>query len=868
MKFLDTTTLQQISFADRPPSEYAFLSYTWSHSSEELSHDDAYHIYCGSLTDNSWSGRHTAAYRRVVQACQRARAHEIQYLWVDYLCVDQSSLADVAESVTGSFRLVWDAALCIVHLSDLAPPPSEGDSLAALERALSSCRWFTRAWTLQELIAARRAEFFDRDWNLRGAKTSMLPEQWLAMLSRVSGVDAPVLADRETLFDFSLGRRLSWACHRQTGRPEDGAYALMGICGIAGHLSPRYGEGQRRAFRRLQEKILKVSDDLSLLAWKRRQDDDECAGGSRRQQHPQLPLGSILADSVADFEHFASNSAWSAPFKSNYEITPSNRGWHIQALLCTRSKRSRAGPEVILILNASWRGRGDPMHVGILLREIEPELFVRSKPGEVECFLPRKGEVSPARICISRDVDKVARRMYAELKESRVSAWVDEASKRELPPCELQRVMSGSCSNRIGPTDENFMSIQSGEMQRQIPSSHETTMGDAAMENTRHSDPVVGEQEKRPSKRGVDDMLESEYEKSDSDCENDVLLFDSLPEKLELLEDSHPFQAVLSNLVSLGLSAWNDEKAATAAADVVEESQKPAATPPTPRKITTSRLTIGPLSIPVRQYKRARINYDHQENYCGSDSTGSYTAETVSNEPGMLMINSKLKTAHSSLSPSDLLACPFYRLEPAHHHSCMWELELRDTRTIIQHVIVDHRQRDHCPICYAVFASAADRDQHIITRSCNKRAAPQGLHLGVTEDQVEKLSRIPSRRDRTRPEGGEGAARSRGRAARGKATKHTEKQTPAIREEERWYAIWGILFPSVSPPSLAYLTEPGEREAVALRCFWRRAGPELVAGVLEERQLLRWEDPREEAALSALHASVLKGMVEEIGFTI
>jgi hypothetical protein len=453
MKFLETASLDRVSFVDRPPSEYAILSYTWTQPSDELTYCDAGNLSRDSLAGKEWPGRRTAGFRRVLQACQQARERNIRYLWVDSIGTDQSSSADVAESVTASFSLVWHAALCIVHLSDLSPTTGEEPPLADLEKALSGCHWFSRGWTLQELIAARRVEFFDHDWNLRGVKTSSTPLPWLEMLSRVSGVETHVLSDRDALFDISLGRRLSWAAHRQTSRPEDAAYAMVGICGVAGQLTPRYGEGGRPAFLRLQEKILKTSSDLSILAWKRRQGDDGSEKGNDRQQQQQKrqqepSFCGIFADSIADFRHFASNQAWEAPFRSDCEVTFSNRGLCIRALLSAGNHRLRLSREVVLILNTYWRSQVDSGHIGLLLREVEPGLFVRSDPGGIMCFPLGKVDVSVGRICVRRDVNgREARRMQAEQQESRVSAWMDEVSQCKLLLTHaLRRVTAGGSS--------------------------------------------------------------------------------------------------------------------------------------------------------------------------------------------------------------------------------------------------------------------------------------------------------------------------------------------------------------------------------------------------------------------------------------
>ncbi len=786
MKFLDTASLSLVSLVDHPPpSEYAILSYTWNPPDGKICQRDADNVSSAGKGGEDWPGHPVAA------ACHQARAHSIPYLWDYRLCVDRTSSADVDEAVTASFRLVWNAALCIVHLSDLLPATDGEAPLPDQEKALSSCRWFTGGWALQELVAARRIEFFDRDWILRGVKASTSPRPWLEMLSRVSAVDELVLADRDALFDVSLGRRLSWAARRQTRRLEDTAYALMGICGVGGRLTPRYGEGRHRAFFRLQKKILKTTSDLSILAWKRQQNDDDIDGIDKQQKQRrrrQPPFSGILADSAADFRHFESHPTWVAPFVSDGEWTINNRGLCGRAPLSVRSHRSGVGREVVLVLTASRRSRADSLHVGISLREVEPGVFVRSNPREIVCFPLRKG-ATLRRICVRCEVDdREARRLYVERKESRVSVWMDEE--------------------------------------------HKVTTGGNAVERTQNRGPAP--RARWLSKRGADEMLLSDYHPSGSSSEDDILLFDSLPEKPERLEDGHHFQFLVPTLVSLGLGAWSGEKKSVPA------------------------LTCTPFSIPSRPHKSARRDTETKED-CGGcgccddcgNWAGSYTAETEGDESDVLVVRSKNET------PTVLLACPFYRFDPLRYHSCMWELELPNMNTLKQHVIVDHRLPEYCPVCHACFNSAANRDHHIIARSCIEREAPAGLLVGVSEDQVEKLSWRDSGK-KWKPK------TILGEDFRGKVAKR-QRRTFARTEEDRWFRVWEILFPDVPRPESAYLSAPREREAAAMRRFWRKAGPGLVAGALEKRELLQWEDPREEAALAALHASVFKGMMEESG---
>jgi len=145
------------------------------------------------------------------------------------------------------FRWYRNADRCYAYLSDVK-------EVTQLEHS----RWFTRGWTLQELVAPKTVRFYNSDWKHLGSKPELQVE-----LQRLTGIDAEVLITGD-LDTVSTARRMSWAVNRQTTRPEDLAYSLMGIFGV--NMPLLYGEG-RKAFARLQEEVLKISADQSLFAW-------------------------------------------------------------------------------------------------------------------------------------------------------------------------------------------------------------------------------------------------------------------------------------------------------------------------------------------------------------------------------------------------------------------------------------------------------------------------------------------------------------------------------------------------------------------------------------------------------------------------
>ena len=148
------------------------------------------------------------------------------------------------------------AQICYAYLADVPanfrnPETSEGMTLyAALERS----QWFTRGWTLQELLAPQWVVFLADDWTQIGTKATLANE-----ITAITGI-----AHLFNFQDASIAQKMSWAAHRQTTRLEDQAYCLMGLFDV--NMPLIYGEG-KKAFIRLQLEILSKSDDESIFAW-------------------------------------------------------------------------------------------------------------------------------------------------------------------------------------------------------------------------------------------------------------------------------------------------------------------------------------------------------------------------------------------------------------------------------------------------------------------------------------------------------------------------------------------------------------------------------------------------------------------------
>ena len=214
---------------------YAILSHTWGPDDDEVNFKD--------LMEGC--GKTKAGYRKLQFCGQQATRDGLQYFWVDTCCIDKSNNTELSEAINSMFRWYRDADRCYVYLSDVST--SGHDQVDSSLSALRESRWFTRGWTLQELVAPRLVEFFCSNGNWLGDKKSL--ERHLHEITGIS-----ILALRGTpLSEFSIRERISWAENRETKREEDKAYSLLGIFDI--HMPLIYGEGAKNAFGRFQEEI-------------------------------------------------------------------------------------------------------------------------------------------------------------------------------------------------------------------------------------------------------------------------------------------------------------------------------------------------------------------------------------------------------------------------------------------------------------------------------------------------------------------------------------------------------------------------------------------------------------------------------------
>jgi hypothetical protein len=259
MRLLKTSTSTSTplvkSFPDDAIPPYAILSHTWGPDGDEVSFQDLQEL---QRDEGSLGAMHPVETKpgmaKLRGSAGLASRNGYEYIWIDTCCIDKTSSAELSEAINSMFRWYQDADICYAYLSDvevsIAEPRVEMID-PATEAILHRSRWFTRGWTLQELIAPRDIQFFTKDWTSIGNK---LDSQFAWLLEEITGIGVSILRGSSALDEVSVAGKMRWASSRRTTRAEDIAYCLMGIFDV--NMPLLYGEGPK-AFIRLQEEILK-----------------------------------------------------------------------------------------------------------------------------------------------------------------------------------------------------------------------------------------------------------------------------------------------------------------------------------------------------------------------------------------------------------------------------------------------------------------------------------------------------------------------------------------------------------------------------------------------------------------------------------
>ncbi|KAI6088310.1 HET-domain-containing protein [Hypoxylon rubiginosum] len=311
MRLLNTSTREFEEFDnDFPP--YAILSHTWVKGEEVTLQDlQKYHEFIAQDSPASTSISSRVGFKKIEGCCDLALRDGLNYAWIDTCCIDKTSSAELTEAINSMFKWYKGSDVCYAYLAEVKDATED---FSAADSSFRQSSWFKRGWTLQELLAPRKIQFFSKEWELIGQM-----DKFTKLCDVVSSITLipPIYLEGKPLREASVAQRMSWASNRETTREEDIAYSLLGIFDV--NMPLLYGEGNK-AFRRLQEAIMASIHDHTILAWGYLPWDEEY---STRDTDSECP---ILATSPADFRSCYDLVGYGRP--SPYEMT--NMGLKIQ----------------------------------------------------------------------------------------------------------------------------------------------------------------------------------------------------------------------------------------------------------------------------------------------------------------------------------------------------------------------------------------------------------------------------------------------------------------------------------------------------------------------------------------------------------
>ncbi|KAK4447291.1 hypothetical protein QBC34DRAFT_467909 [Podospora aff. communis PSN243] len=360
-------------FYDPMKVKYAILSHTWGDG--EVTFKDM---------EDLKKAQSLRGFAKIRGTCERAIKDGFQYAWVDTCCIDKSSSAELSEAINSTFLV----------------PIDEGEAVGQLFPREEFCksRWFTRGWTLQELIAPTDLRLYDTKWNLLAIIRD--DKEAVDAIERRTGILGAILVRRIRQCDrcsgdkikrmcrlyrrqrnslgflgqYTIAERMSWAAKRETTRPEDRAYSLLGIFGV--NMPLLYGEGSR-SFARLQQEIVKTTHDKSILAHR--------SGGSAFAGSPDsFDMNAIMGPDTAVHVPLAIvkldyRRPWLSSKSSVVEMRSNGKSVEMSMLLCPVRSDDPSGIDSDLPLSD---GLSRP---AVLLRQLrtnsKPKTFYRDHCG-------------------------------------------------------------------------------------------------------------------------------------------------------------------------------------------------------------------------------------------------------------------------------------------------------------------------------------------------------------------------------------------------------------------------------------------------------------------------------------------------------
>jgi hypothetical protein len=242
LKFWDNGDYCLTNHLQEPIPIYGILSHRWGAAGDEITYEE---IKDGTRRSINEDDLARPGFRKIQFCRERADDDGLRYFWIDTCCIDKQNEVELSHALNSMFYWYQQAARCYVYLSDVSSPMGQ-------DSTFESSEWFTRGWTLQELVAPESVVFYSSE-GLRLGDKSSLSEQ----IHRTTRIPVKALKGLSSMNMFSVNERFQWAEGRHTTKPEDMAYCLLGIFNV--RMTPIYADGEydqlrHKAITELKEK--------------------------------------------------------------------------------------------------------------------------------------------------------------------------------------------------------------------------------------------------------------------------------------------------------------------------------------------------------------------------------------------------------------------------------------------------------------------------------------------------------------------------------------------------------------------------------------------------------------------------------------
>lgn len=667
MRLINTYTLQPCEFTVSLPP-YA----TFSHVIDEIGapFEDFAHIKRELCCD---------IFKILVRACVQARDAGFAWLWNYAACVDRNSCAAQSEAINSLAQIYRNCGRSIIYLGDLNSKLVEDEEV--VER-IAECRWMRNIWAIPQIIFSGAAYFYSSDWSLIGTKASLISH-----LSSIMGIDEPVLEDSNLLEEYSLARRMSWASEMTASRVEDFAYALVGLFDVS--MSILYGDGQK-AFLKLQEEIMRDTDDFSLMAWDKI--DAQAYNG-------------LFAHSPACFRRFRNGPT--TPLRVNGEVQIQCKGITIQ----TSFWRTETG--FFLPLESQ---DGSTCSIDLVYWNGS---FVR-KGSQLYWDLPEPKNHEERKICVRRDVTA-----HVSGKISGFEAMIPERPK---PAFEQRHEPVTAKASRCSKLDYNSID-ETGSMETSVEdNTSRCAPSILSSELTSHEDHIAWSTHERRSVEGTSSALDSDLRPSG--------VHETMSDFHRAPEDC-PNYAMGRNWFHSPCTEISDEGFDDGSQDSINEN----GTPSTEAQV----LDVASIAKDLADEAAEEFLSGHQRQ--SRKRTLNPWQSRDRKRPKLMETPDLPELVHTSdsddgetviVNKARFFACPFY-IQNNKFTKCVTRNHFQSVEDVKEHVCWEHRRPAFCPVCKEVFSSGRDRDAHIRLRTCHANNSP--TPEGISDYQEAQLER-------------------------------------------------------------------------------------------------------------------------------